>query len=63
LCGWQADMKIWQILGTCLLVALATARIAKAKGRSPWIWGALGFTLFGIVFHTIVGILVFLVFA
>jgi hypothetical protein len=56
-------MEIWQILGTCLLVALATARIAKAKGRSPWIWGAMGFTVFGIVFHTIVGILVFLIFA
>ena len=56
-------MKVWQILVTCLLVAIATAYFAKEKGRSPWLWGALGFAVFGIVFHTIVGVLVFLIFA
>ncbi len=56
-------MKIWQILGTCLLIALATAYIAQIKGKSPWIWGALGFVIFGVVFHTVMGILVFLLFA
>ncbi|MBW2107959.1 MAG: hypothetical protein JRI36_04735 [Deltaproteobacteria bacterium] len=56
-------MKIWQILGTCLFVAIATGHIAKTRGRSPWIWGIVGFAVFGIVVHTIVGILVFLIFA
>jgi hypothetical protein len=56
-------MKIWQILGTCLLVAIATGHIAKTKGKSPWVWGALGFAIFGIIVHTVIGILVFLLFA
>jgi hypothetical protein len=56
-------MKVWQILLTCLLVSLATAYLAKGKGKSPWLWGILGFAVFGIVFHTIVGVLVFLLFA
>ncbi|MBW2266760.1 MAG: hypothetical protein JRD47_03325 [Deltaproteobacteria bacterium] len=56
-------MKVWQILGTCLLVGIAAAYIAKTKDRSPWLWGILGFGIFGIIVHTIVGILVFFFFA
>ncbi len=56
-------MDIWQILGTCLLMGIATGYIAKTKNRSPWIWGALGFTIFGIIVHTLVGIVVFFLFA
>ena len=56
-------MRVWQILGTCLLVAFATGYMAKTKGRSPWLWGALGFTIFGIVVHTLVGVMVFWLFA
>ena len=61
--GRYTEMKIWQILGTCLLVALATGHIAKTKGKSPWVWGAVGFAIFGIIVHTVVGILIFLLFA
>lgn len=56
-------MELWQILTTCLLVGIASAYLAKTKGRSPWFWGLLGFVFFGITVHTLVGILVFLVFA
>ena len=56
-------MKLWQILVTCLLVGIATGYIAETKERSPWLWGAVGVVFFGIIIHTIVGILVFLVFA
>jgi len=46
-----------------LLIAIATGHIAKTKGKSPWIWGVVGFVFFGIIVHTLVGILVFLLFA
>ena len=55
-------MRLWQILGTCLLVAIATGYIAKTRGKSPWIWGAVGFVVLGIVVHTLIGILVFWLF-
>jgi|GEM_PF-3369156 len=56
-------MKLWQIVVTCLLVGLAAGYTAKMKERSPWLWGILGFAFLGIIVHTVVGILVFLIFA
>jgi len=56
-------MKLWQILATCLLVGIASGYMAKTKARSPWLWGLLGFVFLGIIVHTLVGILVFLIFA
>jgi F0F1-type ATP synthase assembly protein I len=59
----SAPMKLWQIVVTCLLVGLAAGYTAKMKERSPWLWGILGFVFLGIIVHTVVGILVFLIFA
>ncbi len=56
-------MKVWQLVGTCLFVGIAAGYLAKINDRSPWLWGALGFFVLGLIVHTVVGVLVFFFFA
>jgi len=56
--GGGMDGDFLAALATCCLIGAATAYIAKMKDRSPWKWGALGFLIFGPVFHTVIGVVV-----